>query len=92
LSFDHVNYQYKKKALLYCGTIDNPNFWWGEDGQGYDIDAAARIIATTVGPSGPNVDYLRNLSGFLKSMESVDTHVLELETRVEAILLSEKQS
>lgn len=47
---------------------------------------AANIIATAVGPSGPNLDYLRNLAGFLKSVNSIDSHVLDLEARVEDII------
>lgn len=73
------------KALLYTGTVDNPNFWWGDDGQGFDFDHAARIIANAVGPSGPNVDYLRNLSIFLESMGHHDPHVSALLARVNMV-------
>jgi len=74
------------RAVLYSGSVDNPNFWWGEDGTGLDLDRAASIIATAVGPSGPNVEYLRNLSAFLKEQGELDVHVSELEKRVDRIL------
>jgi|AntAceMinimDraft_5_1070358.scaffolds.fasta_scaffold61112_1 cation transport regulator ChaC len=54
------------RALVYSATADNPNFWWGNDGQGLDLDACAFILATAVGPSGPNLDYLVNLRSFLE--------------------------
>lgn len=70
------------RALLYSGTIDNPNFWWGDDGSGFDLDRAAAIVASAVGPSGANVEYLRNLSAFLQAEGHRDSHVAELEKRV----------
>jgi len=73
-------------ALLYSGTVDNPNFWWGDDGCGLDLDRAAAIVASAVGPSGPNVDYLRNLSAFLDAEGHSDSHVSDLEKRVDALL------
>ena len=71
------------KALLYSGTTDNPNFWWGDDGRGLDLDAAAAIIATAVGPSGPNVEYLQNLAQWLEEAGQVDDHVASLKSRIE---------
>ena len=73
------------RALLYSGSVENPNFWWGDDGSGLNLDRAASIIATAHGPSGPNVDYLRNLADFLREQGHVDKHIAELERRVDAI-------
>lgn len=59
---------------------------WGDDGLRYDIDRAAQIIATAVGPSGPNSEYLRNLSEFLSSLDFADRHVQDLDIKVAGIL------
>lgn len=61
------------QALVYSATVENPNFWWGDDGEGLDLDEAATILATAVGPSGPNIDYLRNLHHFLIAQVSMSS-------------------
>ena len=75
-----------QRALLYSGTVDNPNFWWGEGGGGLDLDLAARVIATAEGPSGPNADYLSSLSAWLRGLGRTDPHVVDLESRVAAVV------
>ena len=74
------------RCLLYSATVDNPNFWWGDDGRGLDTQRAAEIISSASGPSGPNVDYLRNLGAFLREIGRTDAHVAALESKVDAIL------
>ena len=74
------------KALLYTGTIDNPNFWWGPENGGLSLEQSAKIIAEAHGPSGPNIDYFDNLLSFLKSLDRVDEHMRQLETLVTAQL------
>ena len=74
------------RCLLYSATVDNPNFWWGDDGKGLDLDKAASTIATAAGPSGPNLEYLRNLAMFLREQGRVDPHISELEQRVNDLL------
>ena len=69
------------EALLYTGTVDNPNF----DAEG-SLDALASTIARSTGPSGPNKEYLFNLCDFLRSVGARDGHAFGLEARVKAIL------
>ena len=49
------------KALLYTATIDNPNFYLSPT-----AEEAADVIASAVGPSGPNHEYLFLLSEYLQ--------------------------
>ena len=63
---ERLDGQASVRALVYSATIENPNFWWGDNGLGLDLDACASILASAVGPSGPNVDYLSNLHSFLE--------------------------
>lgn len=48
------------KALLYTATVDNPNFYLSPT-----MEDAADTIASSVGPSGPNHEYLFLLSEYL---------------------------
>lgn len=49
-----------RRALLYTATTDNPNFYLSS------VEEAATTIASAVGPSGPNRDYLFSLSEYLQ--------------------------
>ena len=71
------------RALLYTANPDNPNFFpvCITD----SLNAAAQIIASAHGPSGPNDEYLFRLSDFLDSVEERDEHVLGLTARVRQI-------
>ena len=69
------------EALLYTGTVDNPNF----DAEG-SLDALASTIARSTGPSGPNKEYLFHLCDFLRSVGAQDEHAFGLEARVRAML------
>jgi cation transport regulator ChaC len=74
------------RALLYTATPDNPNFF---PFAVRDVEAAARIIARTTGPSGPNVDYLYALAQFLQTEGERDAHVEGLTEAVRRILAGE---
>lgn len=51
------------RALLYTATTDNPNFFLSSS-----LEEAADTIASAVGPSGPNSDYLFSLSEYLQKV------------------------
>ena len=67
-----------KNAMLYTGTIENEMFVGPHDG----LDATAHIIAHSVGPSGPNIEYLVNLAEALRQRQVHDDHVFDLERKV----------
>ncbi len=51
-----------RQALLYTATTDNPNFFLPS------VEEAAGIIASAVGPSGPNHEYLLSLSEYMNKV------------------------
>ncbi|CAM9353975.1 unnamed protein product [Ectocarpus fasciculatus] len=63
-------------ALLYTATTSNPNFHLPS------IDEAADTIASAVGPSGPNDEYLFSLSQYLEKVGTPDPHLIELSDMV----------
>jgi cation transport regulator ChaC len=72
----------RARALVYSATVENPNFWWGDDGDGWDLSRAAEIISTSVGPSGPNIEYFENLYRFLRSVGRLDPHLESLNEKL----------
>lgn len=68
-------------ALLYRGTVDNPNF---DAAVLDDLDAAATTIRQSVGPSGQNDEYLFKLAAWLDDVGEGDEHVAGLVARVRA--------
>lgn len=66
-------------ALLYSATPDNPNFTAEAIA---DQATAAYTIGTAVGPSGPNRDYLLNLSRWLQSVGEADEYIDELVSKM----------
>jgi cation transport protein ChaC len=75
----HTNERHPALVLLYVGTRQNPQFI---DPSTETLEMTAEIIATSVGPSGKNSDYLFNLSRALDEMNVVDEHVKHLELLV----------
>jgi len=71
-----------KGVTVYVGTSQNPQFVGPED-----TSTLADIIYKTVGPSGPNKDYLYQLAESLRQLspESKDLHVWELEAACKAL-------
>jgi cation transport protein ChaC len=70
------------RTLVYIGTPDNEQFVGPQDPQ-----KLAEHIYKSVGPSGPNIDYLLSLEGALDglSSESGDGHVKDLANRIRKI-------
>ncbi|KAG8837735.1 hypothetical protein FRC18_008237 [Serendipita sp. 400] len=68
-----------EQATVYVGKADNPSFVGSEP-----LDFLAKKIFESVGPSGANKDYLKELSRAVKGLapESYDSHLQELEVRV----------
>lgn len=67
---------------MYRGTPDNPAFWPKAFN---DLRFAASIIKVAVGPSGPNVDYLKPLANFLVDKNSLNDDTLKLWELVQKI-------
>jgi cation transport protein ChaC len=73
------------RALLYAGTVDNPNFNLCND-----LNRVAEIIHTAHGPSGPNKEYLFKLADFLREAGNHDDHVMSLDESVRLLESSAK--
>jgi cation transport protein ChaC len=67
------------RALMYAATPANRNYLGPAP-----IDEIARQVCRSRGPSGPNVDYVRELAAALREMGASDEHVFELEASVNA--------
>jgi len=76
-----VDTPFVKKAVLYMATEKNTNYI-GET----PLQQLADRIYKSVGPSGPNVDYLFNLAECLKKMNVNDEHVFELDKLVRTLI------
>jgi len=63
----------RARALVYLATEDNP-CWLGPA----PLEAMVEQIATSVGPSGRNDEYLLRLDAWLREVGAVDRHVREL--------------
>ncbi len=68
------------KALIYLATSSNEEYLGPAP-----MAVMAQQIASSVGPSGPNYEYLYRLAAALREMGVVDPHVNELERRVKAL-------
>jgi cation transport protein ChaC len=73
------------EAIVYVGTHDNPD--WAGPAPMEDIAAQ---IARSVGPSGPNPEYLFNLAAWARSIGRRDPHLEELDARVRELLAKEE--
>jgi predicted ribosome-associated RNA-binding protein Tma20 len=65
------------KSILYLASEKNSNFL-GES----PVEEVAYQIYKSVGPSGPNVDYLLNLADSMRKMNALDSHITALEEQV----------
>jgi len=65
------------KSILYVASEKNGHFL-GES----TLEEVAHQIYRSVGPSGPNVDYLLNLADSMRKMNAIDPHITALETLV----------
>lgn len=65
------------QGLVYMATDDNPAFLGPAP-----LEAMARQIASAVGPSGPNRDYLINLASALRDLQVEDAHIFALEQQL----------
>ena len=57
------------RAFSGCG---NPNFWWGDDGSGLNLDRAAVLSQRLMGRV-VQMDYLRNLADFCVNKDTIST-------------------
>ena len=64
-------------VLVYVAGRDNPNFIGPEA-----PEATAAVARTSVGPSGPNTEYVTRLAQALRTMGASDPHVFEIDRRV----------
>jgi cation transport protein ChaC len=69
------------EGLVYIATPDNTAFLGAAPEQ-----EIARHIARSVGPSGPNSDYLNHLAAALRELGQHDQHVFEIERHLIALL------
>eukprot|EP01111_Echinosteliopsis_oligospora_P003847 TRINITY_DN1602_c3_g1_i2.p1 TRINITY_DN1602_c3_g1~~TRINITY_DN1602_c3_g1_i2.p1 ORF type:complete len:346 (-),score=107.38 TRINITY_DN1602_c3_g1_i2:74-1111(-) len=65
------------KAIVYLATEENTCFL-GESAE----EHIAQQIYKSIGPSGPNVDYLLNLAESMRKMNVDDMHIINLEKMV----------
>ncbi|ORY00530.1 hypothetical protein K493DRAFT_335354 [Basidiobolus meristosporus CBS 931.73] len=75
-----------KDALVYVGTTMNSQYV----GPAKSADIAYQIYSS-VGPSGPNIDYLLNLCEALRSIapSARDDHMFDLEKKVKALVAAD---
>mmetsp|Transcript_21864 Transcript_21864/g.88989 ORF Transcript_21864/g.88989 Transcript_21864/m.88989 type:complete len:210 (-) Transcript_21864:56-685(-) len=71
------------RALIYIANDENPQWMGGQAG----LDAIAKHIAVSKGPSGPNPEYLFELAKAVKAKGVTDKHLEELSNRVHQLLL-----
>ncbi|GAA6001812.1 gamma-glutamylcyclotransferase [Rhodotorula paludigena] len=69
----------ERDVKCYVGETHNPSF-----GGGMPMEELAQLIATTVGPSGPNKEYVYNLATAVRELDphSEDAYLKELERLV----------
>jgi len=70
------------RALVYSATPDNPGF---SATALKDLPHAARIIAHAHGPSGANIEYLRQLHRWLCDIGEKDQHINRLMALVDGM-------
>lgn len=73
----HLDHDEHAQGLVYIAAEDNAAFL----GRAPHEEIAAQI-ARSVGPSGPNSEYLLRLAAALRELGAVDPHVFSLERRL----------
>eukprot|EP00040_Diaphanoeca_grandis_P020217 m.107498 g.107498 ORF g.107498 m.107498 type:complete len:230 (-) comp27800_c3_seq2:96-785(-) len=76
------------KAIVYYAKPGNDPSYIGKQ----SIEDVAKVIATSVGPSGPNRDYLFNLETWCTANNVDDDHILPLATMVRECLNSDTRN
>ncbi len=69
-----------ERALIYVATPDNANYLGPAP-----VDAIARQVVASRGPSGPNDEYVLALDDALRDLGADDDHVRELAAHVRAL-------
>ncbi|KAF7760670.1 hypothetical protein Agabi119p4_10079 [Agaricus bisporus var. burnettii] len=71
-----------RNAYCYVGRNDNPSFVGSEP-----LDVLAHRISRSVGPSGPNKEYLYKLAESIRELspDSFDSHLFALEAKVKQL-------
>lgn len=72
---------YILNSLIYIGTTDNVSFIGPEP-----IHDTAKIIKSSVGPSGPNIEYLQNLVHAIRELDDSVTGDAYLEDLLQLVL------
>lgn len=71
------------EMTIYLASLDNPNY------AGHaEIDEIAHQVVQSIGPSGPNIDYVCNLAEIMRQVvpEANDDHLFELEAKILKLL------
>ncbi|ENN80377.1 hypothetical protein YQE_03200, partial [Dendroctonus ponderosae] len=74
------------EMTIYLASFDNPNY------AGHaEIEEIAHQVVQSVGPSGPNIDYVCNLAEIMRKVvpEAEDDHLFKLEANILKLLQQE---
>ncbi|MDE0045784.1 MAG: gamma-glutamylcyclotransferase [bacterium] len=74
-------------AIVYIAAVGN-HAWLGPAGD----EEMVRQICQAAGPSGPNIDYLKDLAAALRDLEIKDPHVFRLECMARAFMARQEGS
>ena len=77
---DEVNSNQVFDVIVYIGKVTDKQYAGPAP-----VEEIAKTILTSIGPSGPNKDYLYNLADALRDMNIADDHVYEIEEAVKLL-------